>query len=97
MIETLTIFDGRIAQAFDYPDNKTDRGDSFRTGPAKIGGQCITVDFEMIGGRVAFASIIDMHTLQRLTPAAWPRRISEAIEAHCRAYAAKHQHLGGAA
>lgn len=94
MIDTLTIFDGRVAQSFDYPDNRTLNGESMRIGPANIGGTALAIDIDPKTGAIRWIKDLDTLVLRRIDE--WPARIAEAIRAHARAYVAKHANRGGA-
>lgn len=87
MITTLTILKGRVAQAFDYADGGTVKGVAVRGGPAKVGGEPIAIDFEIVGDAVAFNAIRDMDTLKLRQLSDWPPSTVEALESHCRAFA----------
>lgn len=90
MMTTLTLLGNRIAQAFDYPDNQTVQGESFRTGPTKIGGQSLAVNFYLDGNDVVLDRVIDMHTNQPLLPSF---AVTELLQRHCESYVAAHQNL----
>lgn len=91
MMTTLTLLNGRIATAADYPDNLQHQGETWRNGSAKVGGTPVAVWFHTEGKYLVIDRMIDMALN---APMARPRiDVSEQIINHCRAYANKYAHL----